>query len=265
MYWNTIDTGVLTDELINSLVDAKARSKPWGDDVHTELRASLRRALLVAQKSKCAYCRREIRDETGRVEIDHILPKEPSPHTKKARSNSTSDRRSTLGYKEFEFCGVNLALTCKRCNNKKGTYDARIDRISDPPAAYSTDPNDYLWVHPYFHKYSEHIELVRGYVFRVVDGSENGDAVITVCGLKGIASLESNAIEMQVKSSNGLESALMNLWANPLLDDAQGASALIAAFAELEFDRVKDVLAGHAGRKLADLESVAREIRAMLV
>lgn len=94
-------------------------------------------------------------------EIEHIVPK---------------SKRPQWMYEPF-----NLCLSCKLCNGIKG-YKKRI--LEDRAANASSLPrlsDDYKLIHPYLDRYSEHIELVDGVLYR--GKSEKGKYTIWLCGL----------------------------------------------------------------------------------
>ncbi|POO54316.1 hypothetical protein CPJ18_02105 [Agrobacterium rosae] len=214
-----MDNGKLAQELISADLTAlfgeiTKANRQWTSEAAAVLdaKSQLKAILLHAQNGKCAYCRRAIRDEPGHVEIDHILPK--SAHgTDSANwvSNERICRKDTCGYAGFTFFAHNLALTCKRCNNKKGTYDPRRDRSIPASADYVLDADYYEWVHIYAHDYADHIRILEGLIYQVVDGSANGDAVISVCLLDEIAAVEKAAAELRVKNADTIGIGIGNL------------------------------------------------------
>ncbi len=214
-----MDNGKLAQELISTdltaLFDGITKAnRHWTSQAAAVLdaKSQLKAVLFHAQNGKCAYCRRAIRDEPGHVEIDHILPKNAQGTDKgNWASNERIHRKDTRGYAGFTFHAHNLALTCKRCNNKKGTYDSRRDRSIPASADYVLDADYYEWVHIYAHNYTDHIRILEGLIYQVVDGSANGDAVISVCLLDEIAAVEKAAAELRVENADTIAIGIANL------------------------------------------------------
>lgn len=216
--------------LLKSLKTSYTSGLPWEKKKHDSVKSKLKELLFNLQKSRCAYCRREIGDEAGKVEIDHVLPKAPFGNAANHSSNDDDLRRHTSGYMAFSFTPNNLVLTCKRCNNKKGTYDPRRNR-ANTPKAYPKSANSFIWVHPHFHAYRDHIQIQKGFIYRQAKNSPNGGAVIDVCDLANVAAVELRARERAVKGAKSLTKAILGL--APHVDhwsDQQLISFLLARF-----------------------------------
>lgn len=206
--------GAEITELFN---EAIASGRDWGSSAHDRAKEALKTALFDAQGGRCAYCRRPIKRELGHNEIDHILPKLRSGDEEKFKQNERTSRRSTAGYPTFTFVPKNLAIACKRCNQRKGTFDARKYRNVDAVAAYSLDEDYYEWVHPHIHDYSDHIEILNGFIFHAKEASPNGECVISACGLSDVAAVERAAADLRIKNAADYAVALASML--PLLDD----------------------------------------------
>jgi|GEM_PF-3447496 len=243
--WDKLDAADLSQGLVQALAARQASGIDWKDPSHSGTKAMLKEALLEFQSSKCAYCRRDIKDEPGHLEIDHVLPKKPLGGPPRWASNATKDRKSTEGYAAFAFWHLNLVLTCKRCNNKKGTYDSRIDRTLATFVVYPTETGSLCWVHPYHDLYSHHIRIRKGYVYQAVDGSPSGNAVIDTCKLSEITALETRAAERKVKRARDANKALLSLASNlGHWTDDQIVSHLKTQFPHLVEDNVRKSIAG---------------------
>jgi len=145
---------------------------------------NLRDRLLELQNSRCVYCQSIIEvNENGYRELEHVLPKKESKGCTiaKGTSNDFKKRRSTLGYPEFTYEPRNLAISCKQCNTKKGTYDPLRDRSAKRPLVKYPGVKEIEWFHPHYQKYSEHILLDENFLFAEV--TPEGGRVIEVCGL----------------------------------------------------------------------------------
>lgn len=214
MTFNKLPSDLIEAETITLFETAATSGSPWSATAHAEAKSKLKATLLTAQNGRCAYCRRLIKDETGHLEIDHILPKGPHGPTDRRKSNVRIDRKSTDGYPTFTFTPKNLILTCKRCNNKKGTYDCRRLRDLDPNMQYDLTEEYYEWVHPYVHNYSDHIEIIEGMIFHAREGSTNGETLISVCELDTISVVERASANLRVQNAKTHAFAIASLLHN---------------------------------------------------
>jgi len=208
-----MDHGKLSQALISAELTALFQAASgsnlnWSSTAADEAKRKLKAILFQEQNGRCAYCRRMISDEPGHVEIDHILPKGAHGDAGLWHSNDTGCRRATSGYPQFTFVAHNLALTCKRCNNKKGTYDSRSDRSLPAGNVYIFDEKYYDWVHIYTHNYYDHIQIIDGLIYQIVNSSSGGEAVISVCKLDEIAAVEKSSAELKVKNATSVAIAI---------------------------------------------------------
>jgi 5-methylcytosine-specific restriction endonuclease McrA len=205
-----------------------------------------RTALLKAQRWHCAYCERRIfRDEVGYRELDHILPKSQRPTKKldpaKAADNANATRRTTRGYPHFRYVPENLAISCKRCNGYKGSYDSLANR-SVAPATYPSASTDYAWIHPHFDVYSKHIVRNMG-LYSAVNKSPKGLAVIRACGLSKGEELTQRLIESLVSDAEELtHTMLLLVLQEDSLDTVKIAKALYEKFRRGSAAIVQDCL-----------------------
>ncbi|AYQ26913.1 hypothetical protein DT070_02000 [Polaromonas sp. SP1] len=111
-------------------------------------------------------------------------------------------------------------------------FDSLINRKRKPiryPAA-----KRFLWFHPHFHKYSEHITLNENFTF--TKRTDGGDFVIRACKLNLVESLEKRFLARAVTNvvhADGLEHAVDTIAANirgKIYGIEQGAKALIRRF-----------------------------------
>ena len=211
VYWEQLDDEQLSQELLDAFEECRGSGREWKHDDNQTAKNKLRDELMKLQCARCVYCRREIKDELGHLEIEHVLPKGAQGLAANCLLNETEFRRCTSGYLAFQYLPVNLFLSCKRCNNKKGLHDCLADRSAGTHAAYPLGPDDLIWVHPYRHRYSDHITIARGFFFRAVDDSPRGLAVINECKLDEIAAVEVKAREASVAATRSVTKALLKL------------------------------------------------------
>lgn len=181
---------VFTNTDKDLLKNVRACTGKWSTSLQPiiELRARLKEL----QNCRCVYCQAPIEaDEIGYRELEHILPKGKSSRctVKSGTSNDPKKRRATLGYAEFQFEPVNLAISCSQCNTLKGMYDGLMDRSQKRPLkAYPVSGKDFIWYHPHYDRYDKHIEIDDD--FGYVGLTDGGKAVIQHCGLARAEVLE---------------------------------------------------------------------------
>lgn len=213
-----IEVQKIPKPIVDGFKAALARNASWTQSSLQTTKDALVLFLMEAQGSRCAYCKRLIKDEIGLRELDHILPKGASGKVDRAVSNLRVNRRSTVGYHEYRFEPSNLILTCKRCNHRKGNYDCRTDRSVAAPANYPNSAADFEWIHPFHHDYIDHINLLNDFVYQVVPGS-NGLALIEACKLGGIEALEARARDHRLKEIKDINKLALQLMIEDLSDD----------------------------------------------
>lgn len=166
----------------NLLAEVRACAGKWSTSLDSIVR--LRERLLNLQNSRCVYCQAPIEaDEIGYRELEHILPKGKSSKCtqKSGTSNLSSKRRATLGYPEFTFEPLNLAVSCKQCNTLKGMHDCLFDRSQARPLPAYPQARDLIWFHPHHESYGTHISIDEDFFFTGL--TDGGSAVIKECGL----------------------------------------------------------------------------------
>jgi len=110
-------------------------------------------------------------------------------------------------YSHFTFELKNLALSCKDCNNGKGTKTVLI-AVLPQLSPYPTTAASFRWVHPHFHEYSQHILIHDAWVYEANGGSPEGLAVIEKCKLAELATKERANRRILIESSENLANAL---------------------------------------------------------
>lgn len=182
----------------------KKKSTDWVKPTLAEVRTRLRARLLRTQRNACAYCRRIISVELGHHEIDHILAK------------GLSD------YARFTYERLNLVATCKRCNRNKGDHNLLLSALTAEDS-YPQGIDDYLWVHPYLHKYSQHIRIREGMLFEAIGNNKQharGKAVIETCKLDTLSGVERRrASEIANYAANAVNAITDTIGAHRQLDD----------------------------------------------
>jgi 5-methylcytosine-specific restriction endonuclease McrA len=174
---------VFTDADKDLLKDVRACTGKWSTALDPIIR--LRERLKELQNCRCVYCQAPIEaDEIGYRELEHILPKGKSSRctVKSGTSNDPKRRRATLGYAEFQFEPLNLAISCSQCNTLKGMYDGLAERSQKRPLqAYPESGKYFIWYHPHYDSYATHIKIDDDFGFEGL--TDGGKAVVHHCGL----------------------------------------------------------------------------------
>lgn len=128
------------------------RKMLWSHKDLAGIKSEIRFALRDIQDGRCVFCRRRMKLERRNAyeDIEHFLDK------------SKSD------YYKWSFCCLNISLACRACNLDKSRRDLGVSLV--PPIgtlAYGCGPGMYSWIHPFFDDYHEHIEVGRGWTYKV--------------------------------------------------------------------------------------------------
>lgn len=144
-----------------ALQNKKLSSKDmWEDNSIADVKSRIKNHYITEQNQKCAYCKVDLHTNHGMVwDIEHIIDKDSSP--------------------QWIFEPLNLCVSCKDCNQAKGT------RVVTKSPSYKAFPNksaNYSIIHAHFDNYADHIEVaVPGVTYRYK--SKKGRETIEVCGL----------------------------------------------------------------------------------
>lgn len=132
----------------------------WKKESLDPFKKRLRDYLRPLQNRRCAYCRCVIHRNEASEEIEHIIPKHAKP--------------------QWMYTPMNLCLSCKMCNTKKSKKTVYFLPHTQV-VAFPTTSADYKIIHPYLDRYSEHIDIVEGILYRGI--SDKGRETITLCEL----------------------------------------------------------------------------------
>ena len=128
-----------------------------------ELKGAIKKKLYKIQGHYCIYCGCHEEHTGMTLHREHILPK------------------GVASYPEFMFEDYNLVLACITCNNGyKKTFDCGTGEKTN------YKKNKFSIVHPYFHKFKDHIEFYPkdgNVIIRHVKYSRKGKATIKLFGL----------------------------------------------------------------------------------
>jgi hypothetical protein len=135
----------------------------------TSTKLEIKQHYIRRQSHTCAYCRQEIVVSHGAAwDTDHIISKDSHP--------------------DFMFEPQNLCISCKDCNNVKRAKNVLRNqrRVTYPRTA-----KDYIFCHPHFHDYADHVRVVRIAGLYLPRTSE-GIKTIEICGLMRFVLLFAN-------------------------------------------------------------------------
>ncbi|MBA4291219.1 MAG: HNH endonuclease [Pseudomonas sp.] len=189
----------------------------------TRFKDSVKQSLREVQLGRCCFCRRRLGDN-GDTDLEHFVDKG--------------------AFKEFSFEVRNLALSCGICNAKKnGSFSSwRAKMAHRPPGfvgprlrncpvlnvtihagdAFPISPDNFRWVNPHLHNYSDHIAVERSWVFRGI--TPTGRRTVRGLKLNDLGDMERRALYETLEMRGGR------------------ISMLFFAAAQLEHHRASDVL-----------------------
>lgn len=207
--------------------------------VVSSFKENIKSALREAQLGRCCFCRRRLGDN-GDTDLEHFLDKDY--------------------FEDFRFEIRNLALSCGTCNTKKnGAFASWRAKIASRPkgfigprprncpainvhigsgGAYPSAPENFRWVNPYVHVYSEHILVAKSWVFRGV--TPTGRRTVRALKLNDLGDVERRALYENLEMRGGR------------------ISMLFCAAAQLEQHRASEVLSAVV-RALARRKRIANK------
>lgn len=163
-------------ELISSSQSYPPVAEDWYKDRLQAFKNRFKDYIEQQQNSYCAYCRTYVDTGNSPFDIEHIVPK--SRHA------------------QWTFNVENLCLSCRKCNFAKGKKETLVDKDAEE---YPHNGNGFKIIHPYHDKYSEHIELVEGILYKGL--TEKGKFTIKTCNLNRYE-LAVSRVRQQIVSAN---------------------------------------------------------------
>lgn len=225
----------------------KKKATDWTKPTLSDLRTRLRAEVIRSQGSACAYCRRRISEELGLHDLDHILPK------------------GIALYARFTYERMNLVASCKRCNRNKLDSDVLKNRPLAADASYPLGSDDYLWVHPYIHRYSSHIRIREGLLFEARGSAlhrARANAVINACGLKTLAGVEHRrAAETAIYATEVIDAITTTIGNHRGLNDADIVAVLRQERKELTGLKEESVLRMVSAYRQHNFSEFERELK----
>lgn len=158
---------------------------------------NIRKHMFYQQGCKCAYCKMEMLLGCSNLQKDHIVPKNP--------------------HLEWMFLPQNICVTCDKCNNNKSDIETLVD---DSVVEYPSESIAFKIIHPFFDKYSEHIEIIDDLVYKAK--TEKGKFTINTCKLYRY-DLAMDRARQKMKSDNpeSIKSKILSL-----IDDTETKDTL---------------------------------------
>lgn len=169
------------------------RKEDWESKCLDSFKGHVRTYYKKLQNYKCAYCRMDISMATSYFTIDHVVPK--STH------------------EEWMYNPINLCLSCAVCNSSKNNKNVlKRDNYESLP----TETSEYIIVHPHKDRYSDHIEIIDGLLYKGL--TPKGVNTIEICNLTRIGLLTERAKNIIKTEKGGVFAKLMAICTcNPFL------------------------------------------------
>ncbi len=137
---------------------------------------------IVTQDYTCPYClQRIVVDHNVIWDAEHIIPKDSHP--------------------KFLLEPENLCVSCKDCNQEKSNKNVLVNQSRK---TFPNQSGDYIFVHPHFDDYSQHIKVLNSSLFFIPKDAK-GVKTIEICGLLRFAYDYTNYgnINLEIKKKIG--------------------------------------------------------------
>lgn len=139
---------------------------------------NLRLDMYRKQNKLCAFCRIHIPSACVPMHCEHIVYKNAHP--------------------QWTFLPENLCVACPLCNVNKGTTEV----LSNPRTkVYPKTSAGFKIIHPMYDKYSDHIELIGGILYR--GKTDKGVFTINTCCLHRVELAEERADQRMYEENKG--------------------------------------------------------------
>lgn len=192
------------------IVVANLKGLSWNSRVKavTAFKDTLKPMLRQVQQGRCSLCRRFLYDDYA-THLEHFIEK--------------------AIYQDFTYEVMNLSLSCGTCNSGKNGYNSRLNGLINKRAkrrgqtaskhcpvlavtiaanaSMPVSPASYRWIHPYFDRYSDSIEIHKGWIF--IGKSRKGIRTIRSVKLNALAQIERRALAERLEARSGRLSKLL--------------------------------------------------------
>lgn len=139
---------------------------------------NLRNDMYKKQNKRCAFCRIHVPLACVPMHREHIVYKDEHP--------------------QWMFLPENLCIACPCCNNFKGTTEVLTDPATE---AYPKMSKGFKIIHPQYDRYSEHIELLGGVLYR--GKTDKGIFTISTCHLYRVELAKERADQRMYAENKG--------------------------------------------------------------
>lgn len=139
---------------------------------------NLRKDMYRKQNKLCAFCRIHVPLACVPMHREHIVYKDKHP--------------------QWMFLPDNLCVSCPTCNEFKGTTEVLVDYRAK---TYPKVSKGFKIIHPLYDKYSDHIELIGGVLYR--GKTAKGVFTINTCHLYRVGLAEERVDKMMYEESKG--------------------------------------------------------------
>jgi uncharacterized protein (TIGR02646 family) len=139
---------------------------------------NLRNDMYKKQNKLCAFCRIHVPSACVPMHREHIVYKNKHP--------------------QWTFLPENLCVACPSCNEYKGTTEVLVDPQT---STYPNVGNGFKIIHPLYDRYSDHIELLGGVLYR--GKTDKGVFTIEKCHLHRVGLAEERADQKMYTENKG--------------------------------------------------------------
>jgi uncharacterized protein (TIGR02646 family) len=139
-------------------------------------KANIREYMYEEQHKLCAYCRIHVPSSCVTNHIEHIVFKDAHP--------------------QWMFLPENLCVSCPTCNSNKWTKEV----LNNPHTEiYPNESAEFKIIHPLYDRYSDHIELIGGILYR--GKTSKGVFTIETCKLSRVG-LAEERVDQRMRYEN---------------------------------------------------------------
>lgn len=172
-----------TDEEKKAIKELEAKgltSDDWdsGKSQIKSFKENLREDMYEKQNELCVYCRIHVSNACFPMHREHIVHKVAHP--------------------QWVFLPENLCVSCYWCNLYKGTTEVLVDPET---TSYPQSEEGFKIIHPLYDRYSEHIELIGGILYR--GKTDKGKFTIDACHLYRAELAEERVKQIKIEENKG--------------------------------------------------------------
>ena len=186
-YQPTTEEKQAIEELANKVQGIVANDWYSNKKYIKSFKDNLRLDMYKKQNNLCAFCRIHIPQACVPLHREHIVYKDMHP--------------------QWTFLPENLCVACPTCNGYKGTTEVLVNPHIK---TYPKVGKEFKIIHPLYDKYSDHIELLGGVLYR--GKTEKGVFTINTCHLYRVGLAEERADQKMHEMNKGsIITELINL------------------------------------------------------